>query len=240
MKTIAKILLIIALASPALAESNFSGSRLQDAADSYIRRTMQKSDNSLTVNEDIEIIMSKKIGDFKFDQDDVTAKFTANPKSLRGNSYIGLEFYQNDILLKRTEYPVRIKIYADCPTAVENIARGDVIAAEDVILERKEITIYKNNEIPSPDEIIGMRAAQNLSRGAIVLRSNLQNESAVNRGDIVNIVSASGAVKVSMKGVALQSAGEGEKIRVKKLNDTAGGKKVLEGFVYGGEVMISN
>ena len=43
-----------------------------------------------------------------------------------------------------------------------------------------------------------------------------------------------------MKGVALQSAGEGEKIRVKKLNDTAGGKKVLEGFVYGGEVMISN
>ena len=135
-KILTMVLFTLAFESNVFAESNFSGERLKSALFSYIQKTA-----SLDEGQDLEIIMSKTIEDFRFEQSEVNAKFTANAKSLRGNCFVGIEFYSNDLLLKRMEYPVRIKIYAEVPVANCVISKGNSVKAEDISLEKKEITI---------------------------------------------------------------------------------------------------
>ena len=128
------LLFTLAFGSNVFAESNFSGERLKSALFSYIRKTA-----SLENAQDLEIIMSKTIEDFRFEQSEVNAKFTANAKSLRGNCFVGIEFYANDLLLKRVEYPVRIKVYFEVPVANNVITKGNSVKAEDIVMEKKDI-----------------------------------------------------------------------------------------------------
>lgn len=234
-KILIMVLFTLAFGSNVFAESNFSGERLKSALFSYIRKTA-----SLDNGQDLEIIMSKTIEDFRFEQSEVNAKFTANAKSLRGNCFVGIEFYANDLLLKRMEYPVRIKVYAEVPVANCVINKGNPVKAEDIVMEKKDVTIYKNGEVLTAKDIIGRRAIQNISRGAMITQSQLKADNAINRGEMVNIISRSGAVSVTTKGTALQDGATGSRIRVKRESDKSSGQ-IFEGIVeYGGNVVIAN
>ncbi len=220
------------LGSNLFAESSFSGSRLKESLFNYIR--------SQAANE-VEIILSKEIPDYKFDQSEVVAKFTGNSRSLRGNCCVGIEFYSNDVLLKRAEIPLKIKVYSKVPVATNSLIKGKIISIEDVSYEKKDITIFDDNEILPMDSVIEKSLASNVSKGSILTRRMIRSARMIDRGERVTIKSVSGSVCVTLKGTALQQAEIGQRVRVKSEAGTSKASQIFEGIVAeDGSVILNN
>lgn len=220
------------LGSNLFAQSSFSGERLKESLKNYIRNQAKN---------EVEIIMSKEIPDFKFEQSEVIAKFTGNSRSLRGNCCVGIEFYSNDILLKRVEIPLKVKIYSNVPVALSALSKGKIIGRDDVGYEKKEITIYNETEFMPLDSVFEKSATSNIAKGTILTRRLVQNSRIINRGDRVTIKSISGAVCISLKGTALQQGEIGQRIRVKGESGSSKAAQIFEGVVAeDGSVILQN
>ncbi len=228
LNTLSLIIIVVMLSfAPASAESNFSGDRLKNAMISYINKIINP-DNS----KKIEVIFGKNIDNYKFAQDGINAKFNATEKSLVPSSFVAIEFYNNDMLIKRDEYPIRIKIYQDVPVANRRINRGEIIGREDISLTQKDIGIYKNSPIPEINDVVGSVANQNISKDAVITPNSIKTASVgVMRGDNVNVISRSGAVAVSIKGTAMNDAEPGKKVRVKCDSRSGSSSQIIEGVV---------
>jgi flagella basal body P-ring formation protein FlgA len=210
------------------AESNFSGKRVKNSLIEYVRKNCPS---------DCEILISRDIQDFKFEQDEVIAKFVVNSKNLRGSCVVGIEFYSNDVLLEREEIPMRVKIYENVPVANKAIARGKVIQAEDVDLIRKDASIYAENELPKLEDIINRKSVQNIGKGSIITNKCYASANSIHRGEQVTVISQIGGVRVSAKGSALNDAQVGDKIRVKREADKSG-SPILEGIAQADGIVL--
>ena len=211
----------------AFSKSTFSGERLKQACIEYAQSL---------IGNNAEINLIEKIEDQTFEESGITAICTGNEKSLRGNCFIGVEFYRNGFLLRRLQVPARIKIFMEVPVAVKTIFRGASIQNEDIKIEKKDITNYNVSDILSPEEIIGKKARNNIPIDGIIVRLSIENEKVISRGDKVKIVVESGAIRISATGEALQDGATGEIILVKR----EGTQSKLQGKVAAdGTVIIS-
>ncbi len=212
-------MMTILLGSNLLAKSNFSGSRLKNACLSYI---------SNMVGKDADIRISD-IEDQYFEDSGVIARCDARSKTLRGNTYIALEFLDhNEKLIRRLEVPISIKVFKDVPTAVNSMHKGQKIQISDITYERLDVTYHDESKIPGIEKIVGKSVNRNIAKGEIIASTFLENEILVNRGGKVSIIVQSGAVSIRTSGVALQDAAIGDDIRVQR----DGSRQSLQGKVY--------
>ncbi len=216
MKKLITILLIL-ITSNLYAESTFSGERLKKACINYAYSIL---------GNDIEISIKQNIQDEVFEQDNVIAKCTGNSKNLRGNCYIGIEFYESDRLIRRIEIPARIKIWSTVPIALKSMHKGEIIDENSITYEKRDIT-YINYEIVSLEKILGKRINANITAGNIITGGLIENNKTIHRGDQVRIIAQSGAVRISSSGKALQDATIGQKIRIQR----EGTRDILEGYI---------
>jgi flagella basal body P-ring formation protein FlgA len=114
----------------------------------------------------------------------------------------------------RLEFVTRAKISAKVAVAATDLSTGKTLSAEDVLLERHDIT-------GMPDSFPDLAAVQDLAtrrtiRAGDVLRQNmLVAPTLVKRGDAVRIVAKKDQIEVSMAGEALDGGGRGAAVRVK-------------------------
>ncbi len=114
----------------------------------------------------------------------------------------------------RYDVMARAKVSALVVSAASDLSTGKVLAADDLLLERHDITMV-------PDTYSDLTAVQELSprrtiRAGTVLRPNMLVAPAlVKRGQQVQIVAQRDTVKVSMAGEALDAGGKGATVRVK-------------------------
>jgi flagella basal body P-ring formation protein FlgA len=114
----------------------------------------------------------------------------------------------------RYEFVTRAKISAKVAVAATDLATGKVLSAEDVLLERHDIS-------GMPDSFSDLATVQDMAtrrtiRAGDVLRQNmLVAPTLVKRGEPVRIVAKSDGIEVSMAGEALDGGGRGATIRVK-------------------------
>jgi flagella basal body P-ring formation protein FlgA len=188
-------------------KSTFSGERLKQACLNYIYSM---------VGNDAEVSISDKIEDQNFDESGIVANCFGEEKSLKGNCYIIIEFHQNGFLKRRLQIPVRVRLFNEVATAVKTIFRGEAVKAENISLEKKEVTNYTDIDLMPVDEIIGKKARNNISEGSIITRLSLESEKTINRGDKVKIVVEAGAIRISATGEALQDGAIGDMILVKR------------------------
>lgn len=222
------VMLTISIGNNLFGESKFSGERLKKACLDYIYDV---------VGTEAEVSISQNISDQVFNEKGIVARCDAISGSLRGNCYIAIEFKIENRLLRRLEIPVRVRIYRNIATSALPMARGDSFNKSNVIIEKKEITGYSENEIPTVEEIYGTKAKRNLQKGTILTRSLLERESIIHRGNKVSIVVQSGAITVRTTGEALQDAAIDENIRVKR----DGAQTILQGYVTAdGSVLIGS
>lgn len=233
----AYILLAFLVVLPAVAESNFAGDRLKSAMITYVNKLINPERTK-----DIEIIFNKEVRDYKFSQDGINAKFNVNEKALFGSTNIAIEFYNNGLLVERDEFPIRIKIYEYVPVATRRINRGAVIGAEDISMAKKDVSVYRNVSFPSAEEIIGLSANQNIQENAVISSNKLSYASSegIKRGDAVNVIARSGGVSVSVKGVAMNDATLGNRIRVKCESSSKSSAQIVEGIVENSNTVVIN
>ncbi len=210
-------------------QSNFSGKELREILNDEIR---------MRVGKDAEIAISKSIPDIVFNEKNVQVIFDFGSETeLNGNFVVGIEFRSGKGLLRRIEVPVRVKIFRDVLVAKETIRQGSELTFENCIVERRPIPSNTKFEDLNPDELLGKVARHSIVRGSIISRNLLSEPFAVHRGEKVKIVVLSGKVSVITVGTALQDAGVGEQVRVRR----EGTQTVISGFAAkDGSVIISN
>lgn len=228
MKKYIIIILLLALGTEARSASNFSGDRLRQGCLGFIY------DN---LGEDAQVAVAGNIQDQSFEEDDVVASFVANPKALRGSAFVQIEFRLDNKLLRRVQIPVRIKIYRDVPVAAENIQRESELTENDITYQKLNVTYYSDDDFPETDEIIGAKADRNISKGTVITKKLLRDESGIRKGEKVSIILEAGTIQIRTYGTALQDAPVGSDIRIKRENSNT----ILQGRVArDGTVIISS
>ncbi|MFN5309368.1 MAG: flagellar basal body P-ring formation chaperone FlgA [Candidatus Kapaibacterium sp.] len=188
------------------AQSSFSAERLRKAVEQYVQKSLD--DNS-------ECVVSANIEAQTFTADNVTARCVANANSLRGSTNIAIEFVgDNAIVLRRIHVPVIIKKYATVPVAEENIRQSEKVLAENIRFERRDISAYKEEDMPTQEEISGAVARRNITKNSIITRALLLSAQSVKRGTSVKIYATVSGVTITSRGTALSDADMGQTVRV--------------------------
>jgi flagella basal body P-ring formation protein FlgA len=104
-----------------------------------------------------------------------------------------------------------IATHAVTRTAIE---RGHVVDAESITSVREEIKGTPIRPMPAFDEVAGARALRPIPQGATILPGLVALKRAVEPGDRVTVVAASGPVEVTAEFVAADGGRAGDVIRV--------------------------
>nr|WP_315257933.1 flagellar basal body P-ring formation chaperone FlgA [uncultured Duganella sp.] len=119
----------------------------------------------------------------------------------------------------RYEFIVRAQVSARIAVMANDLAPGKVLADEDVLLERHDISSIADS-IADPQEAVGMSGKRALRAGEVLRRAVLTAPTLVKRGEPVSIVARHEQIEVSMAGEALDSGGRGDTVRVRNANGT--------------------
>jgi len=127
----------------------------------------------------------------------------------------------------RQEVVVRATVSAEVLVASAAVPAGQALAANDVALQRRDIT-------NTPDALsdlgaAGLSSRRSLRPGDVLRRSQLVQAVLVRRGEAVRIVARRGSVEVTVAGEALDAGTAGATVRVRN----AGNGSVIQARVTG-------
>lgn len=122
---------------------------------------------------------------------------------------------------------VRPAVVARKPLNPGNFVRPDEVTVETRVFEAGQIL-----GLAQPEEVVGQQVKKFVGAGQMVTPDALKAVDLVRRSRPVTVVGDSGAVEVRLTGMALDSGGYGEAVRV-RTGDTRGERQVLRGIVTG-------
>ncbi|KQQ36126.1 flagellar biosynthesis protein FlgA [Duganella sp. Leaf126] len=114
----------------------------------------------------------------------------------------------------RYEFVVRAKVSARIVIAANEIGAGKIIADEDLLLERHDISAVADS-VSNPQDVVGMSARRTVRVGEVLRTGALTAPVLVKRGDLVTIVATRDQVTVSMAGEAMDAGAKGSQVRVR-------------------------
>jgi flagella basal body P-ring formation protein FlgA len=129
----------------------------------------------------------------------------------------------------------RVTIAAIGPVVVTRraIERGGVIGAADVDVEERSLGAQGTQLVHDPADAIGKQARVAIPAGRPISASSLAAQSVVRKGDAVQLLIETAAMRLSVAGEALEDAATGEVVRV--TNPSSGreltGRAVAHGVV---------
>lgn len=116
--------------------------------------------------------------------------------------------------VRRITVPANIEVWSDVIVSVKPLGRHQPIGRSDIRVKRMNLTRVPSNAVLRMDEAIGRRANRNIAADCILRRDQIEMPPIVHRGDIVQVVAQTPALKISVKGMAKQNGGKGERIKV--------------------------
>ncbi|MBP1203199.1 flagella basal body P-ring formation protein FlgA [Duganella sp. 1411] len=119
----------------------------------------------------------------------------------------------------RYEFVVRAQMSARIAIAANDVPAGKVIADEDVLLERHDISNIAD-PVSDPQDVVGMSGKRSLRAGEVLRLALLAAPTLVKRGEAVRIVARNEQVEVSMGGEALDAGAKGSLVRVRNASGT--------------------
>ncbi|MCE1238285.1 MAG: flagellar basal body P-ring formation chaperone FlgA [Hyphomicrobiales bacterium] len=99
--------------------------------------------------------------------------------------------------------------------ASRNIPRGDIIAADDLHVERQPRNrLYGSRALVDPKDLVGRQARRALRAGQPVVAADFARPQIVARGELVTVVFRTAALRVTGRGQALQAGAVGDLVPV--------------------------
>ncbi len=131
---------------------------------------------------------------------------------------------------------VSIKSYKEVVLLTKALRRGDVIRAEDLVSEPRDISKLTQGYIIDPADVINKQAARNLSIGSALNRLSYQALTLVKRGERVNIQTGNTGISITSTGFALADGGKGDRINVKNISS----QRIIQAVVIdAGQVSVN-
>jgi flagellar basal body P-ring formation protein FlgA len=122
------------------------------------------------------------------------------------------------------------------PVLSRAVLRGDVVAANDITLERRRRSDMGNDVFTDTARIIGNAARRPLPKGTLLREADIQRPEAVERNANVVMTYENTGLQLAMRGKAQQAGAIGDVIQVQNINS----KKIVEATVTGpGRVAVT-
>ncbi len=141
------------------------------------------------------------------------------------NLFVRILNSKNEIRNQMT-IQARLSIQTLVPLSLRRFQKGDLISASDYKWEWREAS-QSTMDVLTDRDVDGRVARGVIVNGEMILPSKVESPTLVNRGDRVAVVILSNGLKVSGVGVAEQSGGRGQSIKVMNLDS----KKEIIGVV---------
>ena len=130
---------------------------------------------------------------------------------------------------------VSIRLFDQALVAKKPLKRGQLIKDDDVDLQQIEVKNSHFSYLLDNERglVINHVLKRNLNRGDLFKRLYLKKQTLINKGDRVTIVVKKPGFQISMKGIALNAGGAGEKIKLKNIRT----KKIIQAIVVNKQVV---
>jgi flagella basal body P-ring formation protein FlgA len=121
-------------------------------------------------------------------------------------------------------------------TVTRALARGDVVRASDVTIERRPKADLTGEPVALASDVVGLAARRPVRLGAALRTADLMKPELVQRNDTVTIQYVVPGVVVTLRGKALDAGAEGDTVSVQNVES----KRTVQGVVTGpGRVTVS-
>ena len=123
-----------------------------------------------------------------------------------------------------------IRAFEQVVVASTPLGRQDLVSANDVRLERREIVTRANRPFIRLEDVIGKQPTRSIEANEILTPSALDRPTLMKRGSAITLVFETSAMRIETAGVAEEGGKSGDMIQVK--NPSSG--KILRGVVLDG------
>lgn len=135
--------------------------------------------------------------------------------------------------ITRLTVAANIEVWSNVVLTTKPLGRFQPIDADDIKVVKMDLARVPNNAVLIPEKVIGLRARRNIAANCILRKNQIEIPPMVKRGDIIQVVAESPTMKISVKGIAKQNGGEGDRIRVVNLKS----KKIIYAKVVDGQTV---
>lgn len=134
-----------------------------------------------------------------------------------GNISVAVLARQKDRLVRNIPVRIDVEALTDMVVVLRQIEYGASIAAADLTMQKREITLNSHLAARKLDEVIGKKARTTLRANQPVRADQVEKVPLVKSGQMVTIVAENSVLKISVAGKAHSSGAEGDIIRVQNL-----------------------
>jgi flagella basal body P-ring formation protein FlgA len=133
---------------------------------------------------------------------------------LAGRVRLALEFAVDDRPVRTVWIVADVGVYGPVVMARRPVARGERLAADDLTVDRRDLSQLPPDVVTSVDGLDGVVARRPLAAWTVLRRAELAPPSAVHRGDVVLLVAERGALRITAPGEVREDAGLNQPVRV--------------------------
>ena len=134
-----------------------------------------------------------------------------------GNISIAVLARYKEKVVENFAVRIEVEALADTVVALHQIDYGNTISADDVVLQKREITYNSYLAARTMDGVVGKRARTTVRNNQPVRADQIENIPLITSGQIVTIVAENEVLKISVSGKAHSSGAAGDIIRVQNL-----------------------
>jgi flagella basal body P-ring formation protein FlgA len=158
----------------------------------------------------------------------------ASGRAEPGANAVTVKLFRGDGAIRRAVVTVRVWVLRDVVVAARALRSGDVLAAEDVLRERREVAGPRGDELADAGSAVGRRVARHVGAGEPLRSAWLKEALRVKRGDRVTLRLARGALTIETPGRAEEDGSAGAWIRVRNAtsNRDLVGRVAADGVVH--------
>lgn len=123
--------------------------------------------------------------------------------------------------------PVRVEQVQPVVVAARQLRPGVAVTAEQLTIQARDMAAVDGNGYASVEEVAGRIPRRGLPAGAVVREADMAAELGVSRGQIVQLQSGAGGIRVTAEGRAVASAAVGAQVAVENLSS----RRIVRGRV---------
>ncbi|MGC6096680.1 flagellar basal body P-ring formation chaperone FlgA [Citrobacter portucalensis] len=124
---------------------------------------------------------------------------------------------------------VKPDIYLPVVVARQGLERGHVVATDDVVIKKLNISNTRGNYVTQPDDVMGLTVKRRVHKLQPIAMNQLDSPVLVERGQRVMMIAEQGGVQAKTVGEAMKKGRKDEMIKVKNENS----EQVVNAIVAG-------
>lgn len=196
-----------------------SGKQMLEQAEQYLKATVNGDVTINAIGEPLDILVPPGT---------VTYKIML-PYGIRYNTptNISVGVQVDDKVITQAIVRFEIKKYLQVAVAAKSLSAGEVITADNIAFERRDIGRLLPGYFTELAKIEGLMVKRPMAPGSVLTENMLKKAVIITRGKPVTILAQIGNIQVMVAGTAMQNGSEGQFIQVQNTSS----KKVIIGRV---------